>query len=398
MMFSVTFFRSFLLNMLFPQVLWSRVWSRQITVAMDDMISNLPDDVLCHILSFLPIEDVFATSFVSKRWRPLWLSVTNLDFDQDRFTRSGNRSFSSFIKFVEASILRLGIHQPIKTFRLKCSTCSVSHVKTWLKTAADRKVENLQINCLAFCQDLPCSIFSITTLVVLQLKCVAFKGFFSVELPLLKTLHLDHVTFLKSQHFADLLNGCPLLENLEAKIISSAYDPSSESETKFTTLPKLVRADAFTVWIGFGIPVRTFCNVEFLRIDRFCDVDIPIFPNLIRLDLIFEVGVYSKWESVLDMLNHCPQLQILVLENQYAWPNTHVRECFSSQLRRCILKKFSGMKSQMRFAELVMQNSTLLHTMKIFSNPFLSHEKILEMKKELDSCTWSSISCEILFM
>ncbi|XP_057437478.1 F-box/LRR-repeat protein At3g59200-like [Lotus japonicus] len=365
---------------------------------MVDRISNLPDELLFHILSFLPTEDVFVTSLVSKRWRPLRFSVTDLHFVElrNRNTHLEPRvpRYSAFIKFVDAFILRRGIHQPIKTLRLECYSCPVFKVEKWLKAAADCKVENLQI-----CGPvLPCTIFSIKTLVVLKLRCVDFKGFSDVELPLLKTLHLDYVTFSKCQHFIELLNGCPLLENLEAKCISAAF----VDDPKFTTLSKLVRADVFNLRRPLDIPMRTFCNVEFLRIDQFCDVDIPIFPNLIQLELMF--GRHDlKWESVLDMLNHCPQLQTFDLENpsytaDKVWPNTHVvPKCFSSQLRTCILRNFKGKESGMRFAKFVMQNSALLDTMTIFSYRHLSLEEILEMRKELDSCPRSSASCELLF-
>lgn len=47
--------------------------------ASTDRISNLPDKLLCHILSFLPSSQIALTSLLSKRWNPLWLAMPNAD-------------------------------------------------------------------------------------------------------------------------------------------------------------------------------------------------------------------------------------------------------------------------------------------------------------------------------
>ncbi|KAE7995435.1 hypothetical protein FH972_000229 [Carpinus fangiana] len=44
-------------------------------------LSNLPEEVLLHILSLLPTKDAARTSEVSKRWEYLWASMPNLVFD-----------------------------------------------------------------------------------------------------------------------------------------------------------------------------------------------------------------------------------------------------------------------------------------------------------------------------
>ncbi|KAK2380220.1 hypothetical protein QL285_067935 [Trifolium repens] len=136
------------------------------------------------------------------------------------------------------------------------------------------------------------------------------------------------------------------------------------------------------------VPVRIFCNAEFLRVDEFCDEDIPTFPNLIHMELSLGPN------------DHCPQLQTFVFENVFwttdrIWPDTHVLpECFSSQLRKCVFIDFTGKECEMRFVKFVMQNSTSLRTMKIFCKSGLSHEET----HELASCPRSSAACELLFM
>lgn len=45
-----------------------------------DHVSDLPDDVLHHILGFLPLEMIARMSLLSKRWARIWQSFPDLDF------------------------------------------------------------------------------------------------------------------------------------------------------------------------------------------------------------------------------------------------------------------------------------------------------------------------------
>ncbi|KAM2058411.1 hypothetical protein ACFX16_030991 [Malus domestica] len=49
----------------------------------EDMITRLPEDICCHILTFLPITHAVATSVLCKKWKNLWTSAsfTNLELD-----------------------------------------------------------------------------------------------------------------------------------------------------------------------------------------------------------------------------------------------------------------------------------------------------------------------------
>ncbi|KAI4317517.1 hypothetical protein L6164_025380 [Bauhinia variegata] len=52
-----------------------------------DRLSSLPDELLIHILSFLDASDAFNTSFLSKRWKHLWVKLPILRFSSRSFPR-----------------------------------------------------------------------------------------------------------------------------------------------------------------------------------------------------------------------------------------------------------------------------------------------------------------------
>ncbi|KAF9590676.1 hypothetical protein IFM89_036168 [Coptis chinensis] len=58
-----------------------------------DRISNLPEPIRSHILDFLPMEDAFRTSILSRQWRYVCFSLSNLTFDQHSFMQKNYGDF-----------------------------------------------------------------------------------------------------------------------------------------------------------------------------------------------------------------------------------------------------------------------------------------------------------------
>ncbi|KAK4268295.1 hypothetical protein QN277_024972 [Acacia crassicarpa] len=105
-----------------------------------DRISDLPDPLLLHILSFLPAEEAVATSLLSKRWRPLWRSLPAIDFKTEKF-----RYIKSFLQFVD-KMLKLVDLKSVKKFVLNVD-CHKAPQKTseWID-AVIGKVEYLELH------------------------------------------------------------------------------------------------------------------------------------------------------------------------------------------------------------------------------------------------------------
>jgi hypothetical protein len=74
-----------------------------------------------------------------------------------------------------------------------------------------------------------------------------------------------------------------------------------------------------------------------------------------------------------------------------------VPQCLSSQLKTCLFRGCSGRKSELQFAEYVMQNSKVLRTMTVHGASSIDWNAKHEMIKKLAVCPRSSSSCKLIF-
>ncbi|KAL6645133.1 hypothetical protein ACP70R_016741 [Stipagrostis hirtigluma subsp. patula] len=56
----------------------------------EDRLSDLPDGVLGHILSFLPTKEAGRTAFLARRWRYMFANVHTMSFEQDPVLHMGD--------------------------------------------------------------------------------------------------------------------------------------------------------------------------------------------------------------------------------------------------------------------------------------------------------------------
>ncbi|CAL5046745.1 unnamed protein product [Urochloa decumbens] len=60
-----------------------------------DPFSDVPDDLLVHIISFLPVRDAARTAVLARRWRPLWLLTGSINLDSASY-RKQTRTYSYY--------------------------------------------------------------------------------------------------------------------------------------------------------------------------------------------------------------------------------------------------------------------------------------------------------------
>ncbi|XLR42953.1 FBD-associated F-box protein At2g26860-like [Arachis duranensis] len=198
---------------------------KQRKAAVDrDVISRLPDEILCHILSFLPTRTSMATSVLSRRWRYLWEKVQVLDLNDDflyTHDRSDEEAEECFINFLEKVVSGFN---PLSKVRLSCRADDYGYRRLfeWIGSVRDR-VRELYFSTRTdrMTYTLPFEYIYSTSLVSLVLDGNINIIFDDVNLdgkmflPSLKNLEL-HIDYLNIDVF---LSGCPALETLRVTLI-----------------------------------------------------------------------------------------------------------------------------------------------------------------------------------
>ncbi|KAL6221411.1 hypothetical protein ACLB2K_009162 [Fragaria x ananassa] len=343
----------------------------------EDKISQLPDGVLSHVLSFLPTKHAVRTSILSTRWKNIWASVHCLDLehyycDERRSRHAGFVSSIDRVLYCESS--------DIQRFRLHyyCLSEDLSRIDGWIRTAIRRNVVELDL-CVRLQGDnvekieLPKTIFLCKTLVVLKLNlksnCFIYAPPESGCFPNLKVLHIG-VDCPDKDFMEKLFTFFPLLEDLtidgylssaisgtfklfvpELKRLSIEVDSNMSYEDpyeyyfsinapkleflnlKVYLLPSIIFDNAMSpvkavvnfdhhdsiehehYWDSATTILAAISNVQHLSLSvHTLDAScIPDFDNLIHLKLVLHDC--HHWEVLAELLHRTPNLERLVLEH-----------------------------------------------------------------------------------
>lgn len=208
-----------------------------------DLLSMLPDELLCSILSEMPIKEAVRSCILSKRWRYLHTQLPKLIIAPDLFMVKQYPDPLSIRKVEDViSHILLSHSSDVETFDL--STYSKSflwrfqseNVWKWIQLVASKKIQCLSLRNFPQERILPPTLFCCNTLTRLELSNYiistippSFGGFQH-----LITCELLNVKF-KDDSLDRLISLCPQLENL---CILNYFGPRTIniSASKITTL------------------------------------------------------------------------------------------------------------------------------------------------------------------
>ncbi|AES69868.1 putative F-box domain, FBD domain, leucine-rich repeat domain, L domain-containing protein [Medicago truncatula] len=359
-----------------------------------DRISNLPDSILCHILSFISTKQAAITSVLSKRWRPLWLSVLALNFNCNDF-----KTFVCFVCVINSTMKQRDIKLPIHSFCLRCpkySSFDQKDVNQFVNFELQHGIQDFYLHLPETCNiqtKLPHNILSCRTLEVVKLKSIMMvdiSHLTDMDLPCLKTLHLSRVHFGCHEHVMKLLSGCSILEDLKTKCLHAPKGSERHPlEENFRSLPNLIKARISDLNILISM-VST------------CITQLPMFQNLTYLELNFkDQDWFLRGLWLIEVLKHSPKLQNLKIQEcehrqgsryKTIWMDPpSVPECLSRQIKTCCIRGYRGTKYEFEFAKYIMQHSNVLETMTIKSTCLEKYQ----MSLKLSSCSRGSTRCKL---
>ena len=278
-----------------------------------ERISELPDELLIRILSFLPVEEIARAKLVSKPWKNLseFSFVPPLKFEQPRHC---NGTISSFHDSIDSSI-KLHYQKGLSLSRIRlCLDLDLDligssrwKIDSWIDAALERKVGQLDLcflrSSIINYYPLPDKVFAAGTITVLCLQCFRLEIPGHIDLPALRKLCLRKI-LCEDQAIQKLISSCPLIQELE---IWSCSGKQGLHVSGLLNLQRLSVVCCYALQI-IEIDASTLRYLEFHHGSLRCDL-VLTFSEFLR-ELILRDRFITE-ESFQNLLSTLPNLERL---------------------------------------------------------------------------------------
>ncbi|KAI3435307.1 F-box domain-containing protein [Psidium guajava] len=181
-----------------------------------DMISELPHEILVSILSLMTFNEAVRTSVLSRRWKKLWTYTTgSLDFEDSKAEHDISHNTKSLragrFKFIGWVNRMLSLHQgsSIRELRVRfdLNNRSRRYVDEWVAVALAKRVRNLKLDFLPFLRKFDSPRYTFPSEFILPSATCRY------DLSCLRSLDLKFVN-VTDENLDCILSNCPFLEEL----------------------------------------------------------------------------------------------------------------------------------------------------------------------------------------
>ncbi|XP_074289818.1 F-box protein At4g09920-like [Silene latifolia] len=403
-----------------------------------DRLSDLPRNIISHILGFLSTKCAVATCVLSKKWTYAWVYVSALDFtDLPSANTDGtfDKDYLVCFKNFMNRVLLLNEAPSLERVRFVAYDCYPPFTaKEWLRTLARRSVKELYLsNKGPFIIGVPARyLLAKEELVVLKLERLYFNDLSCfIQLPCLKILSLVEMLFdstnpEETDPFDTILYNCPILEelnidrctgfdelsvessslktlrlvsrenrkvkvtikthNLESLYLSVGMKQSSVDDFPSLGDARLEVWSSTVRWVNLLQKLRFIKTLVLYRIildGRNVVGKLPTFENLEVLEV-----AYSPWPIIL----HLTHLSIQKL--MYDWPNTLPKNKALS-LEEIECHCFDEVEEGISMMQFFLSNTKALRELKIHLRRWMDPKLENEVIKSLLGIPRASTQCKI---
>ncbi|WVZ19248.1 hypothetical protein V8G54_006570 [Vigna mungo] len=257
-----------------------------------DRVSDLPDEILQHIMEFLPTRQAIQTCVLSKRWKNLWKGITTLHFRWWNGIRKYNKHVIQVLSNRDDSISIRSMNLTVfnstaqKVMNNAIKYASLHHVKE-LTLIMDIKSKQIPTSFLPL-------VFNCKSLTSLNLYANSSSSPLilppSLPLPFLKTMHLSNVTFTpRDDNNVEPFSGCTSLTTL---VLEHSMRSHSSETTLCISNPtiSIFRMENIVYWHTFqpkvvlSLPKLTSITLENIHFSACykltCTCDLPLLKEV----------------------------------------------------------------------------------------------------------------------
>ncbi|XP_058091110.1 F-box/FBD/LRR-repeat protein At5g56420-like [Magnolia sinica] len=278
---------------------------------------DLPESVLLHILSFLPIKDAVTTSSLSKAWRYLWAHSPTLRFHQPLITPDPTAIdgwiFSSFVH----QVLHRHHQSNLQSLHIQfdyANQALAPHIDTWILIAARNNIRELHLDLSGDWRDdhnshnprynLPLSFLRSVPISVLKISRCNLVPAGGAPFRFLRTLFLSDVE-LTDETVSGLIDGCQELENLTLESCYGIKHLKISSMRLKDLAIKFYRGKNSLVEID-APNLASFCCMHYIA-DEFRFKDMLSLVNAF-VHFEHEAECFHSWRNIVKFLSHVRNL------------------------------------------------------------------------------------------